>query len=80
MTNSTGVLSMCFGSLRLRCHGATAKSLADELGMEPGDLLLSDAATGESIVIPFKQRDSLSAMIGLPLGVRSAPGGDSSCG
>ena len=30
--------------------------------------------------LTFKQRDSLSAMIGLPLGVRSAPGGDSSCG
>ena len=60
---SSSVLSMCFGSLRLRCHGATAKSLADELGMEPGDLLLTDAATGESVVIPEKQRDSLAAMI-----------------
>jgi len=63
---TASVLSMCFGPLRLRCFGATAKSLADELGMEPGDLLLTDASSGESVVIPEKHRDALSAMIERP--------------
>jgi len=54
---------MCFGPLRLRCFGATSKTVADELGMEPGDLLLQDSSTGESVVIPEKYRESLSAMV-----------------
>lgn len=59
-------LSVCLGPLRLRCFGATAKIVRDEMGMVPGDLLLSDASTGESVLVAAEHRDELAELFRTP--------------
>ena len=63
---TTNILSVGFGSLRIKCHGAVSKTFADEMGMEPGDLLLQEASTGEMVILLKKYRNDIADLIRLP--------------